>query len=146
MSDSVSFELITPAGLKFSANVYEVILPTPRGQIAVLPNHRKLTTIVSPGVISIREKPETSDDDLEHLATSGGFVRIDGRRVRLLGDSAERADDIDELKVQAALDKARELQKTAKDQVSLADATAVIEENLARLKVAELRRRKRAVK
>ena len=143
MPAQISFELITPEGLKFHSDVYEVMLPTPQGQIAVLPNHSPLVTIVSPGIISIRKRQEEGDDKLENLATSGGFSQIDGRRVRLLADTAERADDIDELKAKEALERARELQKTAKDQVALADATTLLEQNMARLKVAERRRRTR---
>ncbi|MDP3997392.1 MAG: ATP synthase F1 subunit epsilon [Candidatus Andersenbacteria bacterium] len=143
MSDKFSFELITPAGLKFQADVYEVLLPTPQGQIGILPDHRPLINIVSPGVISIRHNRQHTDDQLEHMATAGGFAQIDGRRLRLLADLAERAEDIDEFKAKAALERARELQHAAKDQVSLADATALIEQNTARLKVAELKKRKK---
>jgi F-type H+-transporting ATPase subunit epsilon len=139
----VSFELITPEGLKFQENVYEVMLPTPDGYIGVLPHHIPLITIATPGVISIRRRSDDRDEDVEHMATSGGFVEIDGKRVRLLADSAERAEDIDEFKAQEALKRAKELQTTHADQVSLADAARLIETNLARLKVAELKRRRR---
>ncbi|MEX2054750.1 MAG: ATP synthase F1 subunit epsilon [Candidatus Andersenbacteria bacterium] len=141
MAEQFSFELVTPEGLIFQANVYEALLPTPQGQIGILPHHRKLTTVVVPGVISIRHRE--TDTDMEHLATAGGFVEIEGRRVRLLADSAERADDIDEMKAKEALERAQELKKAAKDQVALADALALIEQNTVRLKVAELKRRRR---
>lgn len=140
---SFSFEVLTPEGLKFQATVYEILLPTPQGMIGVLPHHIPLITLIIPGVISIRHRETDSEEQLEHLATSGGFVDIAGNRVRVLADSAQRADDIDELKVQAALAQAQELKKNARDQVSLADATALIEENLARLKVTEIKRRRR---
>lgn len=142
MSDSISFELITPEGLKFQSDVFEVMLPTPQGQIGILPHHIPLITIVSPGVIMIRHNENDLLDNAEHLATSGGFVEISGNRVRLLADMAERADDIDEMKAKEALEKAREVKKSAKDQVALADATSIIDQSLARLKVAELNRRR----
>ncbi len=139
---SLSFEIITPDGLKFQEDVYEVVLPTPQGTIGVLPHHIPLISIVTPGVISIR-RHDSAQEEPEHLATEGGFVEINGKRVRLLADTAERADDIDELKAQEALAQARQLRAAAKDQVSLADATALIEKQTARLKVAELKRRHR---
>ena len=138
----MTFELLTPEGIKFHQEVYEVILPTAQGQIAVLPYHVPLVSLATPGVISIRHTQNEPDAQLEHVATSGGLIEINGQQVRLLADTAERADDIDEMRAQEALERARELQKTAADRVSLADATALIERNLARLKVTELRRRR----
>ena len=143
MSATISFELITPDGLKFQEEVYEVVLPTPEGRIAVLPRHTPLITLVVPGVLMMKRRSTDTADRVEHVATSGGFAEIDGHRIRLLADTAERADDIDELKAQEALQKAQNLKAENKDQVSLADATRLIELNTARLKVAELKRRKR---
>lgn len=145
MSETITFELITPEGLKFSGPAYEVIVPTPQGYIAVLPHHIPLVTIVNPGVISIRKRPEDSDENLEHLACAGGVAEVSGRRVRVLADVAQRAEDIDELRAKEALEQAKALRASAADQVALADVTGLIELNLARLKVAQLKRRRRSV-
>ncbi len=138
---SLTFRLITPEGVKFSQVVYEVILPTSGGQIAVLPNHTSLTTLAVAGAVAIRRHFGDPDTALEYMATSGGFITINPEQVCLLADTAEHAHDIDELRAQEALEHARELQQTAQDHVSLADATRLIERNLVRLKVAELRHR-----
>lgn len=143
MNPELTFELITPDGPQFSGQAYEVMMPTPLGQIAVLPNHRPLITIISPGVISIRRHAQDADELLEDFASAGGVAEISGHRVRALTDSAEQAENINELKAKAALAKAQELRATAADQVSLADVTGSIELNLARLKVAELKRKRR---
>lgn len=141
----LTFELVTKEGLKFSDEGYEIILPTPQGQIAILPHHIPLVALASPGVVSIRLRQSDSDEKLEHFAVSGGLVEIDGKRVRLLADTAEQADDVDEAKAKEALEHARELIKNAKDDVALADATAMIERNLGRLKIANLKRRRRRI-
>jgi len=142
---SISFELVTPEGLKLQEDVYEVLVPTPNGQIGIFPHHMPLINIVSPGVISVRKREGDPDDNLEHMATSGGLMEIDGQRARLLADTAERAEDINEMRAKEALDRAMEMQKTAKDQVSLAEATSIIEQSTARLRVAELKRKKHRV-
>src|SRR3989344_6103270 len=139
----LSFEIVTPAGLIWQEEVWEVSLPTPDGQIGVLPNHLPLVTLLTPGIITIKRQAEENEANAEHVATAGGFVAIDGQRVRVLADEAERADDIDEAKAKEALERAQALQKSNQSEVSLADATAAIELNLARLKVAGLRRRRR---
>ncbi len=138
---SLSFEIVTPHGQTFQSEVAQVQLPTPDGEVGILPHHIPLISVVSPGVISIKHHEGKTQGEFEHLATAGGFVEIDGRRVRLLADTAERAEDIDELKAKEALEEARQLLKNARTKVSLAEALSVIEQNMARLKVSELRRR-----
>ncbi len=141
MAGQISFELVTPEGLKLHEEVYEVLLPAPQGQIGILPNHMPLISVITPGVISVKRHADDPDEDVEILATSGGLLEVDGQRARLLADTAERADDIDEMRAKEALERAKEIQKTAKDQISLAEATSIIEQSAARLKVAELKRK-----
>ena len=141
---AISFEVVTPEGLTWQEEVYSVILPSAEGEIGVLANHEPLVTIIKPGVIYIKRTPTDTPDHLEHIATAGGFAEIDAKRVRVLADVAERADDIDEMKAKEALEHAQEMRRTQKDEVALADAMGLIELNLARLKVAELKKRRRA--
>lgn len=142
----LTFELVTLEGIKFAEQCYEVMLPTPQGQIAILPHHIPLVSITVPGVISIRRNPNDGDERLEHFAGSGGLVEIEGKRVRLLADSAEAGADIDEAEAKAALEEAKQAQKQAGSQVALANAASIIEQHAARLKVAELKNRRRTAR
>lgn len=137
------FELVTPEGVVIDTPTYEVILPTSTGQISAFPHHIPLISIVVPGVISLRRNPLDVDDQLEHFATDGGLLEINGNRVRLLADAAEDAAAIDEQRAQEALERAQQARQNAPDQVTYAEATRSIERNLARLKVAELKKRRR---
>ena len=83
----ITLELVTLSGVKYGEEVYEVILPTPDGQIAIFPNHMPLVSLASPGVISVRKREKDSDDAMEHFATNGGIVEINDRRVRVLAVS-----------------------------------------------------------
>lgn len=139
----ITFELVTLSGLKFSDEVYEVILPTPDGQIAVFPNHMPLVSLAVPGVISIRRRDSDPDDKLEHFATNGGVIEINDRRVRLLADEADHSDEVVHAEAEKALELARQQAKQAKDQVSLDKANQIIQTQHARLKVAGLKRRRR---
>ncbi len=142
MSD-LSFEIVTLEGLKFQEDVWQVELPTPNGLMGILPHHIPLISIVSPGVIRIWRRQDIADTDIENIATAGGFVEIDGGRVRLLADSAERAEDIDSLKAQEALERAKKMRAGAHDEISLSEVTGMIQRESARIRVAELKRRRR---
>ena len=140
----LTFELVTLEGVKYSEDCHEVIFPTPEGQIAIFPNHMPLISVISPGVISIRKREKDADDRMQLFATDGGILEIGkNHRLRLLADVAEEAEDVNELGANEALKRAQELRANADSQVDLAEATAIIAQQSARLRVAELKRRKR---
>ncbi len=139
----LNFDLITPEKVAISQEVYEVILPTENGQIAVLPGHIPLVTVLKPGVISIRRQKGDPDDKLEHLATSGGFAEVTSASIKVMADTADRADDISELKIQEAKEEAKQQVAAARDDISYADAISRLEFELAREKVRGLKHRHR---
>lgn len=139
----MKLELVTLTGLKFQEDVYEVVLPTSTGEIAVFPNHMPLVTLAMPGVISVRRKPTEADADMDHFATNGGVIEIGNDFVRVLVDEADRGDEIVESEARAALERAQKMKDDAGDGVSLEKAQALVDRHAVRLKVAELRRRHR---
>ncbi len=139
----MKLELITLDGVKVDNDVYEVLIPTPDGQIGVFPGHERIVTLAVNGVISIRHDKTDADDDMEHFATYGGIVQIDPARIRILVDEADTADDIIEEEARAALHRATELRASVQDMADLERAKAEIDRHAVRLKVAGLRRRKR---
>lgn len=52
----MNLQLITLAGVKVDEPVYEVVLPTTSGEIAVFPNHEPLVSVAKPGVIRVRRE------------------------------------------------------------------------------------------
>lgn len=139
----MNFELVTLAGVKISESVYEVIIPTTTGEIAVFPSHEPLVTVAKPGVISVRREKQHSDDQMEFFAISGGVIEISGDRVRVLVDEAEHGEDIVEAEGQAALERAMKLRDEATSRVELEKAHQLVDRHAVRLKVADLHRRKR---
>lgn len=139
----IHFELVTLSGTKFGNEVFEVVLPTPQGQIAVFPDHMPLVSIASPGIIKIRQKRGDPDDFMQAYATNGGVIEIADNRVRVLVDEADSSEEINEKEAERAHQEALELRKNAKDLVSLDKAQSMLDRSAVRLKVAELKRRKR---
>jgi len=139
----MKLELITLTGPKVQEDVYEVILPTATGDIAVLPGHMPLVTIAVPGVITIRRNKTDGEDKLEHYATNGGVIEVGNKIIRVLVDEADHADDIHEEGARKALEHAKSLKEQAQDQIELDHAQALIDRHAVRLRVAELRRHRR---
>ena len=139
----MNFELVSLDGVKFSAQAYSVILPTAAGQITLLPDHEPLLSVVTPGIITIRRDKSDPDYHLEHYATYGGVLEVGKNGARVLVDEATHGDEINEAEAEKAHQKALELQKTAKNQVELDKAQALVDRTTVRLHVANLRRRHR---
>lgn len=139
----MNLELVTLTGVKVDDPIYEATIPTVSGEIGVFPGHEPLVTLAVPGVITVRREKGDDDQHLELFAISGGIVEISGQRIRVLVDEADHGDDIVEAESQAALDRALKLRDEATDQLELEKAHQLVDRHTVRLKVAELRRRKR---
>lgn len=139
----MDLQLITLTGQKLDTEVYEVMIPTQSGDIAVFPDHEPLVTLAKPGVIAVRHKKTDSEDRLEYFAISGGVVEIGNNKVRILVDEADHGEDIVEAETKAALDRALKMRSEAKDSVELEKAHALVDRHMVRLKVADLHRHRR---
>lgn len=139
----MNFQLVTLLGVKVEADVYEVILPTADGEIAVFPGHEPLVSIAAPGAIAVRHNKADANDKLEFFAISGGVIEVTPTSLKVLVDEADSGDDIVEAESNAALDRALKMKAEAKNQVDLEKASAMVDRHAVRLKVADLRRRHR---
>lgn len=139
----MKLQLITLDGLKMDETVYEVILPTASGDIAVYPGHEPLVTLAVPGVIAVRRKKTDLDEAREYFAANGGVAEIDTTGLRILVDEADQPDEIVEAEAQKALELAQKQKAEAKNQVELDKAQQMIDRSAVRLKVATLRRHHR---
>ncbi|PID99432.1 ATP synthase F1 subunit epsilon [Candidatus Saccharibacteria bacterium] len=139
----MKLRLVTLSGTKLNEDVYEVMLPTADGEIAVFPDHEPLVAVAVPGVISVRRKQTDSDDLLEVYAVTGGVIEIDGAVVNVLVDDADHSSEITEAEAKEALERAMKLQASASSQIELEKAHQLVDRHAVRLKVAGLRRHKR---
>ena len=129
-------EIVTAERMVFSDDVNEVVAWGVDGQLGILPYHAPLMTMLQPGDILIRK-----DREDEYMVISGGFLDVRPDKVIVLADACERADEIDIARAEEAKKRAEE---TLKETPARMDATAeaALRRSLARLKVAEKRRRK----
>lgn len=137
----MNLELITLLGKKVDQEVYEVMLPTADGEIAIFPGHEPLVSLAVPGAIAVRYKKGDPDSALDFFAISGGVIEVSPQAVRILVDEADHGDDIIEAESQAALDRAVEMRDNAQTQLELEQAHQLVDRHAVRLKVADLRRR-----
>jgi F-type H+-transporting ATPase subunit epsilon len=130
---SLHFELTTPERIVLKKEVDSVTLPTMEGEISVLPGHLPLVAPLAAGMMTVRRGGEE-----EYLAVSGGFVEVQpGSKLIILADTAERAEELDMLKVEEARQRAQKLLEEKRQAADVLDAAAVagLERELVRLRV-----------
>lgn len=136
-------QLITLRGVKLDEDIYELMVPTAAGEIAIFPGHEPLISLAKSGIASVRRRKGDSDEKLELYAITGGVLEVDQQNIHLLVDEAEHGEDIIEAESRAALERAMKLRDTAKDQVEIDKANQLIDRHQVRLQVAGLHRRRR---
>jgi len=125
--------MVTANGTVLSTEADFVLAPGIDGELGVLPNHIPLLTPLRTGEVMVR-----NEDDEEYLFVSGGFLEVTPSKVVVLADAAERGEDIDTSRADAARKAA---EKALAANAADADAAAALERAVYRLKVADLRRR-----
>lgn len=131
-------EIITAERVVYSDDVAILVAPGVDGEIGILPNHAPLLTVLQPGEIRV-----VKDGNESFIVVSGGFLEVIGNKVTILADTAEHAEEIDEERAQAALERAKERIEAAPAEVDLERALASIRRSQARIKVSTRRRRRR---
>jgi F-type H+-transporting ATPase subunit epsilon len=105
MPDTIELEIATPERLLVREEVTEVQLPGKSGYMGILPGHAALLSQLGTGFLSY-----TVSGRKRSLSVQGGFVEVLPDHVRVLANTAERAEEID-------VDRAKEDLKTAQEQV-----------------------------
>src|SRR4030043_188221 len=130
-------EIVTAERLVFSEDIDALVAWGVEGQLGILPHHAPLMTMLQPGDLMIRKGKEE-----EYMVISGGFLEVRPDKVIILADACERADEIDMARAEEAKKRAQETMKAAPLTAKAASAEAALRRSLARLKVAERKRRK----
>ena len=112
-----------------------LVAPGVEGEMAILPSHARLLTVLKPGEIRV-----VKDGEDNFIAVSGGFMEVMPEKVTILADTAERLDEIDIERAEAALKAAQERIASAPVNMDLHRALASLRRSQARIKVARRRR------
>lgn len=124
-------QIITPERIVFDDQIDQVTLPAAEGEITILPHHIPLVSMMRAGTIHIKKGGEETI-----LACARGVIEVDGQSIKILADSADRADELDEEKIQKAKEAAQKLVAEKRhDEEGFAEASAILERELARLHV-----------
>ena len=130
-------EVVTAERELYSGEADMVVAPGSEGQLGILPRHAALLTTLKAGEMRIK-----LGGSEEPLFVSGGFLEVSNNQVTVLADAAEHAEEIDQARAEAARRRAQEHLQQATSEADRAALLGALERATARLRVAELARRR----
>lgn len=132
MEGKILLEVFTPERLVVSEEASVVTAPGEEGVFGALPGHTPFMTILKPGEVEYGKGGVS-----KHILVNKGFAEVTANSVCILVESAEKAEQIDIKRAQAAQERAEErIKKRDKEPIDFARAQAALTRALARLQVA----------
>jgi F-type H+-transporting ATPase subunit epsilon len=134
---TIAVSIVTPDGQVFDGEAEMVIAKAQSGELGILPGHVAMVAPLAIGSVRIKNKNET-----EYVAVSGGFLEVQPKKVAILAQSAERAEDIDVDRALRAKQRAEERLKQAKQEhIDFKRAELALKRAINRIEVANMVRK-----
>jgi len=99
----LTVEIVTPSRILVQAQADEVNVPGELGYLGILPGHTALLTNLGQGELMYRW-----GEQRWYLSIFGGYMEVRNDHVTVLADIAERAEEIDRSRAEAARDRAEQ--------------------------------------
>lgn len=134
-SGKILLEVVTPDHLLLSKEVDYVSAPGSEGDFGVLPGHCHFLTTLRIGELQFRVGEKT-----EYMSVLWGFVEVTPTKVTVLAEVAEKAEDIDVDRAEAAVRKAEEKLERGGLPSEVEEARVSLEKARLRKKIADRHR------
>jgi F-type H+-transporting ATPase subunit epsilon len=132
MAETFQLEIVTPEKMVVQDVAEEMQIPGKGGYLGVLPGHAPLITELAVGEITYRNANVT-----RCLAVAWGFAEVLPDKVTILAETAERAEEVDVNRAQAAKQRAATTLGQCKTEEDFKKASGDLQRAETRLEVAE---------
>jgi F-type H+-transporting ATPase subunit epsilon len=129
--NSQRLEIVTPQKKVFSENVDFLVAPGSEGELGILPKHTPLITSLDIGIMRVEQ-----DKKYTKVVVTGGFMEVRDNRVIVLANAAERVEEIDVQRAEAAKQRAEERLASKSEDIDLLRAELALKRAIMRLKAA----------
>jgi F-type H+-transporting ATPase subunit epsilon len=129
---TLQLEVVTPEKTIVSEEVEIVMAPGYFGEFGALRNHIPFLAQLQPGEVKYRKGGQ-----LEVMVVGGGYAEVLPTKVTVLATTAERVQEIDLERAQAAKERAEQRLKERQDELDFLRAEAALQRAIARIRAAE---------
>jgi len=136
LPEAFQLVVVTPERELLRETVVELQLPGAGGCLGILPGHAPLMTELGIGELEYRA---AASKEATHLAVIRGFAEVLGDRVTVLAETAERPEEIDITRAEAAKARAEKRLAAMAPEIDWDRAAVSLQRALIRLQVAKKR-------
>lgn len=126
----IRLEIVTPERVVLSEDVEMVSAPGALGEFGVLPGHTPMLTTLTIGRVAYKKDGETHE-----LAVNWGYAEVGPDKVTLLAETAERVEEIDVARAEAARKRALERLSKRDEEIDLDRAVEALQRAALRLRI-----------
>lgn len=113
-----------------SDSVQKITIPTQDGIITIYPNHEPLMSVLAMGEVLVYENEAPTP-----IFVDGGVLQINHNSVDLLTQTAERAEELDEARIEEARRRAEKILQEQPVDVDLAKVETALQQELMKQKL-----------
>ena len=129
MDKKLHLKITTHEKVVFDADVDEISAKGTQGEFGILPNHIPFMSALDIGVTKV-----TVDGKPQFFTTMGGIFQLKDNEASILTQAAEKAEEIDVERAEAAKKRAEERLENEEDNLDVQRAEIAIARALARIK------------
>jgi F-type H+-transporting ATPase subunit epsilon len=137
LPEGIELTVVTPERELLRETVVEVTIPGLEGELGILPGHAPLMTELGIGELSYRTG--TSSQPIS-TAVIRGFAEVLPDRVTVLAETAERAEEIDLARAEAALARSEKRMASGDTNIDWDRSTVALQRALIRIQIARKHR------
>jgi F-type H+-transporting ATPase subunit epsilon len=137
LPEAIQLVIVTPERQLVRESVVEVQIPGADGHLGILPGHAPLMTELGIGELGYRAQGE---NQTTVFAVVRGFAEVLPDRVTVLAETAERAEEIDLARAEAALARAQKRLASNDPSIDWDRASVALQRSLIRLQIARKHR------
>lgn len=123
-------KIITPRGLYNEIEASKIHCTTTEGECALLPNHMPLVA-----TLKISHLYLSTPTEEKRYAISGGLLQLNDNEVRILVDTIEGENEVDIMRAQRAIERAKKRLDRLDSNTSIKRAEVALEKAINRIKL-----------
>lgn len=135
MAETFHLSVLTPQKSLIEEEVVSIVAPGSEGYLGVLAHHAPLITPLIPGKLTVK----LPAGEPEVYAISGGFLEVSDNKAVILADAIEPLHEIDPVRAQRALERAKERLRERDEKLDVARAEAALERAINRIRLASMK-------
>ena len=128
---TLQVSVVTPDGPVLEGDFNMVSCKAESGELGILPKHAPLVAPLTISAIRLKK-----DNETERIAVSGGFLEVSDNQVTILAKAAEKQEDINLTRAEAAKKRAEDRLQSQKDAIDHHRAELALRRAINRLNVA----------